>query len=82
MSATTESEIKASLQSLLGAIKGSDATVIAEEMACLDEITRRRQESLHPQLVHFLQRRSYAKALMFLGGETEIPTGACGSRGN
>ena len=34
--------------------------------------------ALHPQLIHFLQNRSYAKAVMFLGGETDIPVGACG----
>ncbi|MDB6128633.1 MAG: hypothetical protein JWM35_2529, partial [Verrucomicrobia bacterium] len=33
-----------------------------------------------PQLEHFLGKRSYAKALMFLGGETDIPIGACGGR--
>ena len=35
---------------------------------------------LHPQLVHFLEKRSYAKALLSLGGETDIPVGACGGR--
>jgi hypothetical protein len=35
---------------------------------------------LHPQLVHFLENRSYAKAVMFLGGQTDIPVGACGGR--
>jgi hypothetical protein len=25
-----------------------------------------------------LENRSYAKALMFLGGETDIPAGVCG----
>lgn len=33
---------------------------------------------LHPQLVHFLGNRSYAKALMYLGGESDIPVGICG----
>jgi hypothetical protein len=36
--------------------------------------------SLHPQLVHFLERRSYPKALLFLGGESGIPAGSCGGR--
>jgi hypothetical protein len=49
-------------------------------MARLDESLARGRGTLHPQLVHFLENRSYAKALMFLGGETNIPVGACGGR--
>jgi hypothetical protein len=49
-------------------------------MARLDEFLERGRGGLHPQLVHFLENRSYAKALMFLGGETNIPVGACGGR--
>ena len=36
--------------------------------------------TLHPQLLHFLERRSYAKAAMFLGGAEDIPVGVCGGR--
>lgn len=77
-----EPQIKASLISLLDAIKRSDGPVIAGEMAKLDEFLAqgRAAGGLHPQLVHFLEKRSYAKALMFLGGETGIPVGACGGR--
>ncbi|HWA87420.1 MAG TPA: hypothetical protein VG710_14425 [Opitutus sp.] len=70
------------MQALLGAIKASDAAAVAREMARLDELVAREPAGLHPQLAHFLARRSYAKALMFLGGETDIPAGACGGRGN
>ena len=77
-----EPQIKASLISLLDAIKRSDGAVIAVEMATLDEFlaSGRAAGGLHPQLMHFLEKRSYAKALMFLGGETDIPVGACGGR--
>jgi len=75
-----EPQIKASLISLLAGIKGSDGPVIAAEMARLDGFLEQGRTALHPQLVHFLERRSYAKALMFLGGETDIPVGACGGR--
>lgn len=76
----TEPQIKAALISLLDGIKRSDGAVIAAEMARLDTFLQEGQLALHPQLVHFLQRRSYAKALMFLGGEADIPAGACGGR--
>ena len=73
-----ETEIKKSLISLLAAIKRGDASVIADEMAQLDGFLERGRADLHPQLGHFLRQRSYAKALMFLGGETDIPAGTCG----
>ncbi|MCX6938048.1 MAG: hypothetical protein NTU80_09160 [Verrucomicrobia bacterium] len=75
-----EIEIKASLITLLNAIKVSNAAVVAAEMARLDDLAARGRETLHPQLVHFLERRSYSKAAMYLGGEDNIPVGACGGR--
>ncbi len=77
-----ESEIKTALISLLDAIKRSDGAVIARDMATLDDLLARAQAAggLHPQLEHFLGNRSYAKALMFLGGASDIPAGSCGGR--
>lgn len=75
-----ETQIKASLMSLLSAIKQSDGSTIAAEMARLDDLLEQGRAGLHPQLVHFLQNRSYAKAAMFLGGDTDIPVGVCGGR--
>jgi hypothetical protein len=75
-----EAQIKASLIALLSAIKNSDGHTVAAEMAKLDEYLERGRPGLHPQLVHFLENRSYAKALMLLGGETDIPVGVCGGR--
>jgi hypothetical protein len=49
-------------------------------MSRIDFFLARGRAGLHPQLVHFLENRSYAKALMFLGGETNIPVGVCGGR--
>ena len=77
-----EPQIKESVRALLDGIKRSDGKVIADEMARLDDFLAhgRAAGGLHPQLAHFLENRSYAKALMFLGGETDIPAGACGGR--
>lgn len=75
-----ESQIKESLILLLAAIKASDGQAIADQMARLDEFLERGRPGLHPQLVHFLENRSYAKALMLLGGESDIPAGVCGGR--
>ncbi|HVS53768.1 MAG TPA: hypothetical protein VHD62_15540 [Opitutaceae bacterium] len=75
-----ETQIRDSLAALLAGIKAGDGPTIAGEMARLDEFLARGRAGLHPQLVHFLENRSYAKALMFLGGETNIPVGVCGGR--
>jgi hypothetical protein len=73
-----ENEIKASLIALLDGIKTANGSVIAAEMARLDAFLASGRGT--PQLVHFLENRSYAKAVMFLGGETNIPVGVCGGR--
>jgi hypothetical protein len=73
-----ESEIKASLIALLNGIKSADGKIIAVATAHLDGIVERCRNGLHPQLVHFLEQRSYDKALKFLGGSPNIPAGICG----
>lgn len=75
-----ETQIKDSLITLLTAIKASNAGIVAAEMARLDGFLEQGRETLHPQLVHFLEKRSYAKAVMFLGGDSDIPVGICGGR--
>ena len=75
-----DTQIKDSLIALLNGIKNSDGALIAREMAVLDHAVSPPRPGMHPQLEHFLQRRSYAKALAFLGGE-EIPVNPnCTSR--
>lgn len=73
-----ETEIKAALSALLNAIKAADGQQVAAEMVKLDDFLERGRAGLHPQLVHYLANRSYAKALQFLGGDVAIPPGACG----
>lgn len=75
-----ETEIKASLGALLEGIKASNGPVIASEMERLDRLLAAGRNQFHPQLVHFLERRSYSKAVMFLGGEGDIPVGICGGK--
>ncbi len=73
-----ETEVRKSLEALLGAIASGNGQVIAEEMLKLDDFVERGSAGLHPQLVHFLRNRSYAKARMFLAGDADIPAGVCG----
>ena len=75
-----ETQIKESLIALLAGIKVADGNAIVDRTAQLDEIVAKHGDRLHPQLSHFLERRSYAKALQFLGGDAAIPSGSCASR--
>lgn len=81
-----ETQIKAALVTLLDAISRADGQTVAAEMAKLDDFLAQGRATgrLHPQLEHFLGNRSYAKALMFLGGESadrpSNPPGGCASR--
>jgi hypothetical protein len=76
-----ETKIKETLMALMDGIKRADGDAIAAGMAELDGYLEKGRARLNPQLVHFLERRSYPKALQFLGGESEIPAGSCGGRG-
>ncbi len=73
-----EDRIRESLIGLLDAIRRADGGAVASAMGTLDGYLDQGRGALHPQLVHFLERRSYAKALMFLGGAPDIPAGSCG----
>lgn len=71
--------IKASLIALLDCINRSDGEGTLREMKRLEELAAAHRGDLHPQLSHFLERRSYAKALQFLD-EGSAPAGACAPR--
>lgn len=79
-----ETEIKTALNALLAAIGSGDGPGITAGMETLDGLLARGRGALHPQLTHFLERRSYAKALAFLGGDGpggQNPPGGCGGGG-
>jgi len=69
----TEAKIKAALIRFNGAIKNSDAPAISEALNEVEALLRAHRPELDPRLVHFLDGRSYAKALAWLGGGDELP---------
>jgi hypothetical protein len=73
---TSEVHIKESLISLLTGISKSDGAVVISSMEKLDALLIEHKDTLVPQLKHFMQNRSYAKALAYLGGETPVK-GTC-----
>ncbi len=79
-----ETNIKAALIVLHDGIKNSDGPAISRSLGELEDLVKAHRPSLHPQLVHFLEGRSYAKALAYLGGGESLtvkpssPPGGCG----
>jgi len=80
----TDTKIKEALIRFTGGIKNSDAAVISNSLNEVEALLSAHRAELHPQLVHFLEGRSYAKALAWLGGGDELaakpasPPGGCG----
>ena len=72
--------LKNHLTQLMTAIKAGNGPGISAAMGEVEALLAANRAELHPQLVHFLEQRSYAKALLFLGGADEIPVGRCGGR--
>jgi len=54
--------------------KTLDSNQILEEIRKLDQILNAHKLDLEPRLVHFLERRSYQKALQFIEEESD-PSG-------
>jgi len=73
-----EDRIRETLVGLLAAIERADSDAIAGAAARLDDYVAQARGALDPRLAHFLERRSYPKALQLLGGERGIPAGSCG----
>jgi len=71
-----EVSIKESLISLLNNISKSDGQAVVASMEKLDALLAEHGNTLDPQLKHFMQNRSYPKALAYLGGETPV-RGTC-----
>lgn len=80
-------EVKTALETFDSAVKNADGAGISAALSRLEELLARHRDELHPQLVHFLEGRSYAKALLWLGGQSGFaqpasPPGGCGGGGH
>ena len=78
-----ETELKAALISFQAGIKAADGPAISAALNRVEGLLATHRAALHPQLVHFLEGRSYAKALAWLGAESGFakpasPPGGCG----
>lgn len=81
-----EVKLKDALIRFNAGIKAADGAVISSALNEVESLLAAHRAELHPRLVHFLEGRSYAKALAYLGGEAgemgqpASPPGGCGGR--
>ncbi|MEM9160855.1 MAG: hypothetical protein AAGB46_17530 [Verrucomicrobiota bacterium] len=73
-------KLKDALIQLEESISAANADGITSALQTLDETVKSNRADLDPQLIHYLERRSYQKALMHLNGEGDIPKGVCQGR--
>jgi hypothetical protein len=78
----SEARIRDALQRFDAAAKAGDGAGISSALNDIEALHAAHRDTLHPQLAHFLEGRSYAKALAWLGGRSEFgrpssPPGGC-----
>lgn len=78
----TPPQIKDALIELDAGIKSADGARMLEAMERIDALVAALGATLDPRLAHFLERRSYAKALAWVASEgvAAIPLGTCAPR--
>ena len=78
-----ETQIKEALIRFNEAIKQADGPALSAALNDVEALLVTHREALHPQLRHFLEGRSYAKALAWLGAGEALqarpasPPGGC-----
>jgi hypothetical protein len=79
MSNPSASEIRDALATFIAASATRDSAKIAAALRRITELQRQLGDDAHPMLRHYLERRSYQKALDLLNsGRPETETPQCG----
>ena len=69
-----EAKIKAALIRFNESIKNSDGAALSAALSEVEALLAASRATLDPQLIHFLEGRSYAKALAWLGAGDQLAT--------
>ncbi len=81
-----ETQLKEALIRFHAGIKAADGAAISAGLNEIESCLNAHRADLNPRLVHFLEGRSYAKALAYLGGDDAAmgqpasPPGGCGGK--
>ncbi len=64
-----ESELKSALVDFQSKVENGEAANLGAALEKVMQLSQSIPEGVHPQLIHYLQRRSYNKAIQWLNGE-------------
>ena len=70
-------QVHITLQALMTAIDNGEGESIATHLRQLDELGQKLDKEAPPMLRHYLEKRSYTKALDFLEGRDEAAAPNC-----
>ena len=70
-------QVHITLQALMAAIDNGEGELIATHLRRLDELGQELGKEAPPMLRHYLEKRSYTKALDFLEGRDEAAAPNC-----
>ena len=70
-------QVHTTLQALMAAIDNGEGELIAAHLRRLDELGKELGNKVPTQLRHYLEKRSYIKALDFLEGRDEATAPNC-----
>jgi DNA-binding SARP family transcriptional activator len=74
------SKLKTALQDFMTTASSRDASKVSAALKRLDALQNQLDTDAPPMLRHYMERRSYSKALAFLEtGESESPAPKCGN---
>jgi len=77
--ATVEQELREALAKFMRAVADKNQSAVTASLSRLTELQRQLGPDASPMLVHYLERRSYQKALDFLNsGHSETEAPQCG----
>ena len=68
--------LHAALKGMLAAIENGSGDIV-DRVRAVDRLTGAMSDQTHPMLRHYLERRSYAKAVDFLEGRDESVAANC-----
>lgn len=77
MDSTVIQQIKEALIDLTEGMKEPDTSRMLSSMERLDALREEAEGRVHPRLIHFLEQRSYMKALQFLSVDEDAAAGGC-----
>ena len=66
---TFEQQVKAALAEFEKGLSSGQSEMVGQALSKLNQYSETAPSDTHPQLIHYLKKRSYQKAIQWLNGE-------------